>query len=472
LSLSKSLEEVGHLNDVLGSIREISSLLSRDQNRQDLLDGVCQCLMHTRGYVTVWVGEPDEVSGEVKIVAHSGLGASIRLHAPIRWDESALGQGPTGTALRDRRPVVFDNLANDPRFAPWLDPVLATGAVSIASVPLIHLGRLFGVLTVKADKLNAFDAEEVALLKRLAEDVGRVLQAMEDQRERELAHAALRENEQRIALAASGTRIGMFEWNIASGETFWNEQHAQLLGVSTTTRVFTPYQYVNWAERVHPEDLCRIENELHRCKSERVPYEAEYRVVWPDGSVHWVAARGLFQHDKQGRPSLMRGIVMDITERKRLENALQESNERLWALVSSSPVAIISMDPEGIVTQWNPAAVRMFGWLEDEVLGRFLPIVAEGNLMEHRALRERVLRGEGFADAEVRRFRKDGSPIDISISTAPLRNPYGEVTGIMIVSIDITERKRVGGELREYRLELEKRVKNVPRSYPPRMLCW
>ena len=161
----------------------------------------------------------------------------------------------------------------------------------------------------------------------------------------------------------------------------------------------------------------------------------------------------------QTTPYQVYSTFEDITESERLENALQESNESLRALIASSPLAIIALDPEGIVTQWNPAAERIFGWQESEAIGRFLPIVPEENRTEHRILREQVLRGEGFENAEIRRLRKDGSSLDISVSTAPLRNRQGEVIGIMSVSLDITERKRADKQLQEYRVNLENRVR-------------
>ena len=145
----------------------------------------------------------------------------------------------------------------------------------------------------------------------------------------------------------------------------------------------------------------------------------------------------------------LENLQQDITARKRAEETLRETTETLHALFQASPLAIIALDPDGNVTLWNKAAEQMFGWHESEVLGQFLPFVPEDNRDEHRLLRERVLRGEAFANIEVRRRKKDGSPIDISISTAPLRDVQGQVTGIMSVNTDITERKRAEEELRE-----------------------
>lgn len=152
--------------------------------------------------------------------------------------------------------------------------------------------------------------------------------------------------------------------------------------------------------------------------------------------------RNFHLKDEEGNIVKTIGIARDITERKRMEEALRETNQTLQALIQASPLAIIALDPQGNVTMWNSAAEHMFGWKQQEVLGRLLPSVPDDKQKEFRLLRESVLRGESFTGVEVRRQKRDGSSIDISISTAPLRDRQGNISGIMGVVADITQRKR------------------------------
>ncbi len=145
----------------------------------------------------------------------------------------------------------------------------------------------------------------------------------------------------------------------------------------------------------------------------------------------------------------------DRKERKRMQEALRETNERLQAFIQASPLAIIALEPEGSVTLWNPAAERMFGWQEGDVLGQFLPIVPEDKHDEYRILRERVLQGEALTNIETIRRKKDGTSIDISISTAPLRDAQERITGIMGVVADITERKQAEAQIKAALAEKE-----------------
>jgi PAS domain S-box-containing protein len=164
--------------------------------------------------------------------------------------------------------------------------------------------------------------------------------AASDVTARKRSEQALRESEQRLALAASGTEIGFFDWNVATGETLCTAQQICLLGLATTRRSRTPsttlsrsYHYSGWAERVHREDLPRVESEIRRCMSKHAPFESEYRVVWPDGSLRWIASRGVFQYDRQDQPQRMLGIVMDITDRKCAEAELARHRGQLEDLV-------------------------------------------------------------------------------------------------------------------------------------------
>ncbi|MCL5959506.1 MAG: diguanylate cyclase, partial [Chloroflexi bacterium] len=122
--------------------------------------------------------------------------------------------------------------------------------------------------------------------------------------------------------------------------------------------------------------------------------------------------------------------------------AQEETNQLLQALVGASPLAILTLDVEDKVKMWSKAAECVFGWSEQEVLGRPNPIIPESKREEFRDMQERLRQGETFANVETRRLRKDGSLIDVSISTAPLRDSKGEFVGSMAVIADIAERKR------------------------------
>ena len=134
-------------------------------------------------------------------------------------------------------------------------------------------------------------------------------------------------------------------------------------------------------------------------------------------------------------------IIQDITGLKRADEALREANQNLRALIQASPLAIVAVDLQANVLIWNPAAERIFGWTEQEVLGKPTPIIPKEEEEEFRELFQKVLEGNAINDFETRRQKKDGTLIDVSLSTAPLYGENLQIRGSIAILEDIVERK-------------------------------
>ncbi|HVC25430.1 MAG TPA: EAL domain-containing protein [Acidimicrobiales bacterium] len=121
--------------------------------------------------------------------------------------------------------------------------------------------------------------------------------------------------------------------------------------------------------------------------------------------------------------------------------------ELLRAVVAASPVAIYVVDPDGLVELWNPAAERLFGWRAVEALGRRLPFVGPEDLDQFDRLRALAMNGEPFSGMEATRRRRDGSAVEIAISTAALRDADGVIRAVLGMAQDISDRRAVEAEL-------------------------
>jgi PAS domain S-box-containing protein len=163
-----------------------------------------------------------------------------------------------------------------------------------------------------------------------------------------------------------------------------------------------------------------------------------------------VLVKGAKDSDVQQRQleTINQELEKQIVERKQTERQLHETTQTLHAIFQAAPLAIYAVDADGKVLMWNPAAERIFGWSEEEALGHVLPLVPEERRDEFDRVRERALQGQSFADMEVQRRRNDGSVIEVSISTVPLRNGEGNIVGVLGITADITERKLVEETLR------------------------
>jgi two-component system, NarL family, sensor histidine kinase UhpB len=147
-------------------------------------------------------------------------------------------------------------------------------------------------------------------------------------------------------------------------------------------------------------------------------------------------------------PDLVMVHTFDVTERRRTENALRQTNETLSAIFAASPASIVALDEHGRVEAWNPAAERMFGWSASEVIGTRVPVLPDEFHSQLPRLLTRLVSGEQIRDVAMRRRRKDGQMLDLSISVAPLYDRDGQISGVVTVGEDITARVSAESELR------------------------
>ncbi|MDX8378684.1 MAG: PAS domain S-box protein [Gallionella sp.] len=149
------------------------------------------------------------------------------------------------------------------------------------------------------------------------------------------------------------------------------------------------------------------------------------------------------------------GVVRDISERKDLERVQSQFS----AIIDASSDAIMSKTLEGIVTSWNPAAQRMFGYSEQDMLGQAMArLIPKGHENEEPEILAKISRGEHIPHFETERQRKNGEVFPISVTISPIKDSCGEIIGVSKIARDITELKRSAEELQQYRTNLEKLV--------------
>ncbi len=132
--------------------------------------------------------------------------------------------------------------------------------------------------------------------------------------ERRRAEKAARQNEEHLAMAMNAAQMGTWEWNIADNTAKWSDETKRIFGRSPTDPEGTNEEFYSW---IHPDDRLFVEQAINRAVNEGSPYEAEFRMLQPDGSIRWVRGKGKVLRDEAGKPQRMIGLNADITEQKR-----------------------------------------------------------------------------------------------------------------------------------------------------------
>jgi len=261
-----------------------------------------------------------------------------------------------------------------------------------------------------------------------------------------LATEALRYSEERFHRAAEATRDLIWDWDLVDGAVSWagavREYLSPLPGDATSGRRL---DHRAWASRVHPDDLPPTEAVARTAfESGAGSWEHEYRFLRADGTYACMTEHASIVRDAAGRPIRVVGAMRDDTQRK----ASEEATLRLAAIVTSATDAIVGKTTQGIVTSWNAAAERMFGYSEQEMVGQSIfRLIPEELHEEERTLLARVQRGERVEYSTTERVRKDGSRLVIALSVSPIWDASGRVVGVSSIKRDVTERQRAELEL-------------------------
>ena len=299
-------------------------------------------------------------------------------------------------------------------------------------------GTAFHALVTDTPVLD--DAGDLCGIVGVSVDLTGQKQADEELRRRE---EALRDNERLLAHTQKIASVGTWSWDVATNSVSWTEELYRQYGLAPQSR---PMTYEGFLSLLHDDDRALVDGAVHRAFETRQPFAFDHRIIWPDGSEHWLHARGDVTVDGEGRIVRMVGTSQDITERKRAESELRQQAH----IVETISDAVIVMDTDGIVGDWNPAAERSFGYTRAEMLGQPLHRVSGAeNLPELERMLADAFKRDGRWAGELPFVRKDGVHGVADVIVAVQRDAQGRASSIISVSRDVTERKRLEAQLQQ-----------------------
>jgi PAS domain S-box-containing protein len=188
----RSEEALWKVNRALKMLSECNHALVRAANEENLLHSICQIVVEEGGYRLAWVGIAMQDEKKTVIpVAQAGYEDGYLESLDITWGDTERGRGPTGTAIRIKKPSIAKDILHDPKFAPWRAEAIKRGYASSIAIPVIDNDRALGALNIYAAEADAFNEEEVKLLAQLSDDLSFGIMALRTRVERKRAVAAL-----------------------------------------------------------------------------------------------------------------------------------------------------------------------------------------------------------------------------------------------------------------------------------------
>jgi PAS domain S-box-containing protein len=258
---------------------------------------------------------------------------------------------------------------------------------------------------------------------------------------------ALRESEERMSLAMDAAKLGLWEWDVSKDQLWGTKARSALLGLPTSGAI----KLEDGLSTVHANDRNRVRQTLKDAARTGEDYHLEYRVVLPDGSVQWTDHRGRCVRGTDGKDLILRGISMDVTERKRAE-------EKFRMAVEASPSGILLVNQTGQIVLVNSQIEQLFGYGREELIGHSVEILVPerfaGAHPEHRAkfFAAPAARAMG-AGRELFARRKDGTEFPVEIGLNPIQSPEGAL--VLAAVVDISARLEAEEEAGRRRQQIE-----------------
>ncbi len=318
-------------------------------------------------------------------------------------------------------------------------------------VPILHDDQVWGLLIAHhCAAPRTWQLLEIDLLKELATQVGITIrhreldqQAQKELAERRQVEAELRESEERLRLALKASRMGTWDWNFQTGVIQWSDNLEALFGLKPGEFNGSFEMFVS---RLHHDDRDRVLAAINHAIATGEDYDIEFRVVYPNGRIRWALSQGKVFYDQNGQPLRMAGNDIDITERKRAAEALQDSEERFRQLAENiDAVFWIQEVSENRISYVSSAYERLWGLNPQELYENHQAWVnylhPEDSELIIRAFQEKA--AVGHFDEEYRIVLPDGRIRWVRNRCFPLRDEAGEIYRFAGIAEDITDRKQI-----------------------------
>ena len=291
-----------------------------------------------------------------------------------------------------------------------------------------------------AERVNVIQKQNIDLEKTKAA----MMNVLEDEKELE---ESLRESQKNLQNAQRIANMGSWDWDIVNSKLTWSDEIYRIFGVKPQEFKATYDAFLSY---VHPDDRDKVDSAVQESLKNKTSYSVEHRIIQPDGEERIVDEKGEAEYDEKGSAIRMTGIVLDITERRELEDVIKKEHDRLDLIISSMGEGLLVIDKDHRLTAINPVAQKLLEVKADEVIGKKwseLAITMKDHSetpIEERSFAKALSEGKtiitSLEDDHSYKTRT-GKVFPIVSITAPLKVDGGEIVGAVKVFRDATRER-------------------------------
>ena len=445
-------EKITRLNLVLRTIRNVNQLIVQENDRDILIQKICDSLIEASGYSTAWIMLLD-ASGEFLTCTESGFGKGF---TPL-MKELKRSDFPACAQQALEQPGLFETTypSSICSGCPVADLYPAEG--HMAAIRLEYDGVVYGILAVSVPLDFIVDEQEQALLDEIASDIAFAVYSIQLEQERAKAEQAQQESAEYLKTIFETTSLATIVIEEDTTISMANKEFENLSGYSKEELEGTK----SWTEFVAAEDLKRMQKYHHqrRIDPEKTIKSYEFRFINKKGSQRDILLRvDMIPGTKASVASLL-----DITERKQADEKLRENEEKLRNVVEYSINMFYSHTPDHILTYVSPQSKQLLGYEPEEMLIKWCDLTTDDPINQQGFLitQEAIKTGKPQSPYELELIAKNGSRIWVEVREAPVVRDSRTIAIVGSLT-DITERKRAEKQLRKSEKKYQSLFKNIP----------
>jgi len=451
-------EKLIYANRLYAILSEINHTITHINDEATLFKNVCQIAVNTGKFKAAWIAKHDETQQKLNLVESSGIGPNhISLFSTIEYE----AKGGQGNVISTGNFYVSNDLVNNTSAVPWKSFIDDCDLKSYIALPIKKSGEIIATVSIVSQEINFFNTEEIMLLEKVTNDNSFALDLFEKEKKRKKIEAKIAHNELRLKQAQSLAHMGSWVFNFSSGIAKWSEEACRIYEINPEDNM---HSFETWISFIHPGDLDYVMKQIKEHEKKFRNYAFHHRILRRDGTTRYIYSQVNFEFDAANRPAGLYGVCHDITETRKAQGALAQSEVNLRMIMDLIPQPIFAKNILGRYLFANKSYAALFGLTPQEIINKTVseavPLKQESDLFMSQDL-EVIMSGKTKTTPDDVFTDYKGTRRLFSMVKVPYIDANTSEKAVLGITQDITEQKKAEEERAKMIADIVQRNKDL-----------